>query len=57
MRLRTQVWSTQLGRYIEDDLELCDCLPVAVREGLSDRSKRLCEGAAAPTLWDEAESA
>ena len=56
MVLITQVWSTELGRYVEDELSLCECLPAVVREGLEVR------GLVQPSLfgenWDDlAESA
>ena len=53
MRLITQIWSTQLGRYVEDELSLCECLPAVVREGLEVR------GLVQPSLfgenWDDLE--
>jgi hypothetical protein len=37
MQLITQVWSTELGRYVEEELSLCECLPSVVRDGLEIR--------------------
>jgi hypothetical protein len=37
MVLITQVWSTELNRYVEDELTLRECLPSTVREGLAIR--------------------
>ena len=57
MVLITQIWSTELGRYVEDELSLCECLPAAVREGLAQRPQIACE--ALDELWaaEMAESA
>ena len=43
MRLITQVWDSERERYIEDELDLCDCLPPMVRRGMWDSSERLSE--------------
>ena len=40
-----QIWDPVKRRYIEQELDLCGCLPVAVRLGLSDPPERLCDGA------------
>jgi len=53
MVLYQQVWSTELERYLEDELSLCDCLPSTVREGLVLRQPSLF----GPEWDDLAESA
>jgi hypothetical protein len=53
MRLITQVWSTAEGRYLDDELDLCECLGSLVREGLRIRSTPTD----APDEWEVPESA
>ena len=57
MRLRTQIWDSDKERYVEDELDLCDCLPTAVRLGLWDTSQRLSERPEASDDPDVARSA
>ena len=57
VRLITQVWDSARERYVEDELDLCGCLPPAVRRGLWDPSERLCEAGALSEDADLSESA
>jgi hypothetical protein len=36
MQLITQVWDSERRRYVEDELQLCECLPSIVRERLAE---------------------